>query len=584
MKKIRKTIAFLLLGTVSVAGNAERVSLDMAAGYADGFFRQKFETKGVVPGKLTLAFKGSEDSSEEPPFYVFNNSKGGFVMIAGDTQSTPVLAYSLEDSFHEGELPSNVRAWMDNMESHINYLRQNGIVDSPETPGKWKTLSNEIVKYADPVILLETPKWNQGAPYNKYCPTNTYTGCVATAMAEILWYHKWPDAGVGTLDSYTYTGDNDRKVYIEGYDLGHKYNWSIMPSSAKGNDSSEGVLEIATLMHDCGVMVQAMYGSEGTGAYSSDVAPALVNHMKYDAGVNFLYASWFSTDEWLDMLYDNLDRRLPIFYSAANKEDAGHAFVLDGYASDGTIHINFGWGGSSNGYYVFPEFSEFSEHHDMIIDLKPDEGGRPVEMLLQYYVDVLDMNDKEIKGFAPDVDYKYEFAVFNMSQNLFNGILAVGLFDHDDVLKGFVSDTANIEENRVIDLDEGRYWIEFSLDKEPEIGDKLRLMFCGENNGDWRVCSYYKGDNYDVYIADSTYIDESTRLLYDKVTGILTVDTKYGVEFSLTDSDGADVTETAVNGEINGTLLIDTRKLQKGASYILLLKKDDDMKQLTIKL
>lgn len=584
MRKIRKIAAFIVAGLIPFAGHAERVSLEKARQAATTIFGVEAQTKGVVPAELELVYQGSEESLTEPPFYVFNNPKGGFVMIAGDTQSTPVLAYSEEDSFYEGELPSNIKAWMENIESHIDYLRSTGTVDNAATPKKWEQLYNGNLRFADPVIEMETPKWNQGAPYNTYC-AGKYTGCVATAMAEIMWYWKWPDAGVGTLDGYTYTDDSEKKVHVDGHELGHEYHWSEMPATiGKGYQMTRGIEDIAKLMKDCGVMVKAMYESDGTGAYSNNVAPAVVEHMKYDAGINFLFAPWFGTDEWLDILYKELDSMRPVYYSASSKDGSGHAFVLDGYASDCTFHINFGWGGSSNGYYVFPSFSEFSENHDMIINMKPDEGGKPVEMMLQYDVEVQDESGKVAKGFDPGVNYKYRAAVYNLGQNPYCGRFAVAVYDHDDVLKCYVSDTTNVDENRIEDLDEARIIIDFTLAEEPQIGDKLRLLYCGDNNLDWRRCIYYEGENYDVFLGDSTFIDESTRLYFVKSTGVINIDTKYGVELSLIGSDGIDYASEAVTQESPSQFMIDITKLRKEESYTLLLKKKDDSKQITIKL
>ena len=586
MKKIRKTIAFLLLSLVSASGYAEKVSLDRALQAAKGFFRIEAETKGIVPGELTLVYQGSRKSSADSPFYVFNNSKGGFVMIAGDTQSTPVLAYSNEDSFFEGELPVNVKEWMDNMESHIENLRRRGVVDDSGTPERWEHLSSEIVKGYSVVVDLKTPKWNQTEPFNAYCPKGTYTGCVATAMAEILWYHKWPDAGVGTLKGYSYLDENQNKIFIKGYELGHEYNWSIMPASVvKTKELTDAQKEIATLMHDCGVMVEAMYGTDGTGAYSSNVTPALVEHMKYDASANFLYGPWFSTDEWLDMIYRNLDNGIPVYYSASTKDNAGHAFVLDGYASDGGFHINFGWGGSGNGYYVFPQFSDYTEYHDMIVNLKPDEGGLPEEMLLLYDLTVTDMQDNPVESFEVNGQYKLKTGIYNMGQVPYSGRLAWALYDHDDVLKAYITDTVNVVDNRVENLDDASVWISFTLDEAPEIGDKLRLMYCGDNNGDWRRITYYKGENYDVYLEDPTFIDESTTFEIQKASGKILINTKDGVEFTVTDLSGADLTEqAAVFNEEDGTIEVDLKSLQKGIEYIFTLSKGKDIKTMQIKL
>ena len=175
-------------------------------------------------------------------------------MVSGDTKAEPILAYSNERNFKVAEMPANVAFWMDEMKSHVENLRSMNNVANPSIE-EWSAMLYGQDKNSADTILLRTALWDQGTPYNAYTPDNMPTGCVATAMSIIMHFHKWPDAGQGTLPTYSYELADGTKKTIKGYDLGYPYQWDIMPYELDAYEiDTERTRAIARLMSDCGVM------------------------------------------------------------------------------------------------------------------------------------------------------------------------------------------------------------------------------------------------------------------------------------------------------------------------------------------
>jgi|GEM_PF-2696785 len=593
MKKRSLIVSLLMIMLLPSGLRAESVSEEQALQMAARFFGMDGSTKGGS-SDLTLVYQGTGVQTRgvadaEPPYYVFNRKGGGFVMISGETESAPVLAWSKEDSFgtDPAEMPAHVLEWMRNMESHIENIRAKGITDPSRNPSLWSQLQGrEKVKTATEVVYLETPKWNQTAPFNYYCPTNCPSGCVPTAMAEILYFHKWPDAGVGTLPDYTYTDESKVVRHMTGHELGEAYDYSAMPATANSTtELTDGVLGMARLIYDCGIMVKAQYHTSGTGAYSSDVSVALKTYMKYDKSCHYDYKNFVTDTQWISDMKASLDAGYPIFYSAASPDNEGHAFVVDGYDSDDAFHINFGWGGSYNAYYVFPEFSEFTEYHDMVANLKPDEGGVSEDRLIVYETSGLNDEDREpIAGeIQQGVTYYATAYMYNYADQAFTGRIAWALYDHDDNLDCFVSDTTYDASYVEIPYNEEvGYIIDLVLPRAPKVGDKLRFCYNGENNGDWRDAVQYMGQDYQIYLAPSQFVAEVTSMEFDRTSGQIMITTYQDIMWSVTDETGTPVADESCIFD-KGVLTIYSKDLPKG-TYTVTLAYGDDIKTFTITL
>lgn len=288
----------------------------------------------------------------------------GFVLVAADDCVRPVLGYSAHSSF-SFPLPDHVTAWVDGYRREIASLVAAGASPSAEVQALWenplphKTVGNSV----EP--LLST-RWAQRPYYNLYCPYDSVdsaysvTGCVATAMAQIMRYWQYPEMG---WNSHSYYHPN---YGVLSADFGSThYRWNQMPDTLNALCDSLEIDAVATLMYQAGVSVNMAYSPRGSGAYSLSVGnlstPCAENAMKtyfrYNPMLYGLNKSFFSDAEWHSMLYDELDAARPVFYTGADLAAGGHAFVLDGYDTLGMFHVNWGWGGYYDGFYTIDSLS-----------------------------------------------------------------------------------------------------------------------------------------------------------------------------------------------------------------------------------
>lgn len=281
----------------------------------------------------------------QPAVYVYEMAGGqGFMVLSADDMAMPLLGYSNEGSFSASDINPEMRWWLDEYAKEIKWMREN-----QEASGR--RLSSPKAE-REPIAPLLKTKWNQGAPYNNMCPRESdgsrcVTGCVATAMAQIVNYHRLP-AGNGTG---TASVTCDGKVYSFDFE-NETFDWDNMLDvyGGKGSYTQTEADAVAKLMFACGVSVDMDYGPNESGAVNDNVAYALTDHFGFDKGVVIARRNWFGLEEWNDYIYAQLRDYGPVQYSGRN-DGSGHSFVCDGYDRDGFFHINWGWGGMSNGYF-----------------------------------------------------------------------------------------------------------------------------------------------------------------------------------------------------------------------------------------
>ena len=272
-------------------------------------------------------------------YVVSRGNNDGFVVVAGDDAvANPVLGYSVNGTFNYDQAPDNLKCWLDEYSRLIDYMDANNMELAPV-----KTFGNSV----EPLIKT---LWDQCGPYNNLCPTidgsHTWTGCVATAMSQLMKFHEWPKQGVGS-HSYSWNGET------QSADFGSTtYQWDLMLDEYEydSHESNPANDAVATLMHHCGVAVEMKYGLDGSSASSRAVPAALVEYFGYARDIEYKERNFYSYDEWLSMLKAEIDARRPVYYSAKSS-GGGHAFLIDGYNADGYFHVNWGWSGISNGYY-----------------------------------------------------------------------------------------------------------------------------------------------------------------------------------------------------------------------------------------
>ena len=301
--------------------------------------------------------------------YVFNFD-GGYVIVAADDSSSPILGYSDEGSFDYATAPDGLRFMMDELSRGIATVVEEGIPATNDITLSWKNLESlgymNVGKGLHVVEPLITTKWDQSAPFNMYVPGGCPTGCVATAMAQLMKYWEWPVTG---------TGEHCYNAPLYGEQCANfgatTYDWGNMIDYYSNSSAPEQKEAVATLMYHCGVSVDMNYEHDGSGAYSGDVPGAISTYFSYSERSTFV-SKGGDYDEWIALLKANLDQNIPLYYSGHSAE-GGHAFVCDGYDVDGLFHFNYGWGGTGGGFLLIDgENFEYSGSQGVVADFVPD--------------------------------------------------------------------------------------------------------------------------------------------------------------------------------------------------------------------
>lgn len=344
---------FLLLSLVllfSLSSWAEQRSTEDATAIARSFFAQRTSTRSASDVNLVavstqlIQSASTRALNAEPSFYVFNQDQSAYVIISGDDRMKPVLGYSDSGSFATDNLPLNILGWLKSYDEVYTALN-----DGAQVVKEPKLLTRTT--FAPTVApLLGDINWDQGAPYNNACPIisggRSVTGCVATAIAMIMKYHGYPARGKG---SHTYT-TRTAKAQVSFDFANAAFAWSSMLPQYNGNYTTSEADAVAQLMFACGVAVEMDYSPSGSGAYSHVVGQALIDYFGYDENLGYVRREYFTNAEWMNMIKTELSEGRPILYNGASK-DVGHEFVFDGYDSEDMVHVNWGWGGSNNGFF-----------------------------------------------------------------------------------------------------------------------------------------------------------------------------------------------------------------------------------------
>ena len=347
---------------------AEPIGSAQALRNAQDFLHTKnilFTPKGIRRAPM------ADVPGEEAPYYVFNlGGNGGFVIASGDDRAFPVLAYSDKGSLATDSLPDNVSYWLNFYKTQIKALK------STETASPKPRRAPSTV-----VQPLLTSRWDQGTPYNLTCPLHSsgrrcLTGCVATAMAQVMYYHRKNSAHQVMEDIPGY--DDPRKIMepMEYVPKGSVIDWDNMIDDYTGNYSEEQAMAVANLMLYCGTSVYMMYGPDVSVAYTSDVPEALIKYFDYDDGATYEDRQNYTDESWENKIYDELAMGHPILYSG-NNYSSGHAFVIDGCDAEGFVHVNWGWGGDEDGYFALTSsydevLNGFSNGHEAVFGVVPN--------------------------------------------------------------------------------------------------------------------------------------------------------------------------------------------------------------------
>ena len=384
-------------------------------------------------------------------FFIFNNTAGkGFVIMAADDCVTPILGYSYENNFGDGELPPNIKAWLDGYAAQISEASTMKLNATEEIRADWECLRQSKalpIKSEKAVSPLVQTKWNQNPYYNDQCPYDSnagaraVTGCVATAMAQIMKYWSYPEHGLGN-HSYVPTSHPEYGTQYADFSAVN-YQWSSMPNSVTSANNA-----VATLMYHCGVSVDMMYGTTvypdaGSAAYIIDAGggracaeTALKTYFDYKSTLHGVKKNDYSDSQWINLLKTELDNGRPMLYGGFSNS-GGHAFVCDGYNSSNYFHFNWGWGGNYDDYYYInslnPGSHTYSQNQQALIGIEPNQngggggGGSSTGYALSYYSNP-EMSESEY-WFYEDLSVYAEVA--NSGDANFSGYIGAGVFKKD---------------------------------------------------------------------------------------------------------------------------------------------------------
>ncbi|MDO4320118.1 MAG: C10 family peptidase [Bacteroidales bacterium] len=324
----------------------------------------------------------------EPAVYIFNAAKSGdgYLVLSADDLAYPVLGYADSGEFDAEAMPEAMRWWLDQYAGQIAYARGRAAVHPVMAP------AGTAADTRQPIAPMITTDWDQDEPYNLQCPSynamHTYTGCVATAMAQVMKYWEYPERGTGTI-SYTSTSIQKRLSMNFG---AKEFDWANMLDRYKeGAYTDEQAAAVAYLMKACGHAVKMDYGTDSSGALAMNIARALTKYFKYDGNIDYQLRQYHSSSEWADMIYRNLKEVGPILYGGASTIGGGHSFICDGYSSDGYFHFNWGWTGMSNGYFLLESLDPYALGagggmgggynftQDAVLGIQPPTGDPVVE-------------------------------------------------------------------------------------------------------------------------------------------------------------------------------------------------------------
>lgn len=391
---------------------AIKIDLDAAIQTAIAFKQTRATRSNPKIPTVQLISPNSYVSEETEDFYIFNyEDNDGYVIVGGDDMLPSILGYSDSGNIDLDNLPPALEWKLNSFKEEISYILKS---DKNEFIGnKYARNENGGKHNIEPLL---TTKWGQGAPYNNLCPElnglKCPTGCVATATAQIINYHKWPDNGMGEF-SYSW---NDKTL---SYDFStSRFNWDEMLNSYNEEYTTKNAESIAELMYACGIGLEMGYNPSGSGSHISRVIRLLIDNFKYDPNISLKYKNNYSLEEWINIHYEELLNNRPIYC-----EGGGHAFVCDGYAGNNYFHFNWGWDGFADGNFLLsalqPDSSDKFHQDEFILTgiqkNKSDNRSYSVDLICKQDFRVNDSGMLEING------------LFNYSYNDFVGYFGVNI-------------------------------------------------------------------------------------------------------------------------------------------------------------
>lgn len=476
----RQTILLALLPCLTFA--SER-SLEQAASVARQFIaEQSVVHRAPSQAKVKCVYTQPMPNLEREAFYVFNTGDKGFVIVSAETNAPDVIGYSDENSFCTKNMPAHVQGWFDYYAQQLEWLAEHP-TEKAFAPSK---------TYTPIEPLLGAMEWGQDEPFNYFCPimpgekARSVTGCVATAMSQIMAYHQWPKHSKGQ-----HRLPYDTCVVLD-YDKEGEYDWdNILPVNYKNTPTTpQQDTAVAKLMWHVGVAADMQYSFNGSGALNIDMARSLLRHFDYDSTIQYLYLNDFGAEALTDTLYRQFQLKQPCFLGGNTYLLEGHAFLCDGINEEGKLHINWGWHGLYNGYFCVS-----------LLDPYWHEGGNVSEMAFTYYVNTYinikpNEHNKPIPPtiLADSLFYTGKSFTINRSDSFNVKVTALHMFDLWD-FDGDVRFDLYQGDQFVCNLKSTYMYIVF--DGYGYTWDENVLIPAGLPDGEYEICLGYKHTSSD---------------------------------------------------------------------------------------
>lgn len=386
-----KRLNFLLISSaIALTVSAQPRSVQDALREASSFVSAStYSVRQAQPdADIRLCYTVQQPGLAEAAAFMFQvGEDDGFVLVSAEEKAGTILGYSDEGHFDADDIPENMQIWLQHYAEEIAWAKTHSVSGHSASGRNATTLTSSRIE-----PLLGKIAWNQGAPFWDNCPKDSngrscYSGCVATATAQIMRYWKTPTKGKGS-HSYSWTKSNGSRQTLSADFSSSTYNWNNMiPNYNYGYTSPQGQA-VAKLMYDVGVATDMQYSSSGSGTFTELAAQALYTYFGYDASMRAVRPEYAGDIEFAEQMLYELESGRPVLMSGATTHQEGHAFVCDGYDGNGCFHINWGWGGSQNGFFALTALDPaeqgmggaasgegFSVGVLGVMGIMPDQGG-----------------------------------------------------------------------------------------------------------------------------------------------------------------------------------------------------------------
>lgn len=563
---MKRLFVSILLVAVACSAVAKEVTAERALSVGRsvlGIATRSGSVSVLWDSSALYATRGEDDA---PTFYVVAAESGeGYVIISGDDALKPVLAYSMRYSAPSSEvLPPNFEGWLRYVDSAVRYAREHDVEADALTARLW----SEEYKPVD-AVMLNTARWSQLAPYNNYCPMDgterSLTGCTQTALAIIMHHHRWPKRAQGVTQAYT---TMTQGIAVEARDLNHAYDWDLMRDTyIEGEYSEAEGNAVAVLMADLGYAFMADFAALATGAMPDMLT--LYNNFGYSPSSNIALRQNFSDTYWRALLRREIEAGRPLYYAGYTADWSGHAFVLDGVDANDYFHVNWGWGGAYDGFFLLDSLILdgllFDTQQWTILGMHPVRDGE-VDNWLYLTSSGMSIPSMEFSSGMPfNVD---AICVGNYSQLNFSGEVRVGLCSKDGELKLWVTDAQHVELPPLYASNcESMPAI---IECELVAGDRLCAFYRSSGSDKWYKMEPYTEGACSEVIVKYASIGDTTSISFDKASATLVVKYDNDVKSALY-LDGEPV-ESGVS-ITTGRMVLDTSMLQHGACYTIYLER-----------